>query len=71
MQSLSDRLTLAQSPIDEEDLQVHILNQLEDEYNSIVAVIRALETPLSFPELFYMLVDCGRHLKEKQPHLLL
>lgn len=67
MQSISDALALAQSPNDEEDLQVHILNQLGDEFNPIVAAIRVRETPLSFPELFDMLVDCEQQLQEKAP----
>lgn len=67
MQSISDALALAQSPIDEEELQVHILNQLGDEFNPIVAAIRVRETPLSFPELFDMLVDYEQQLQEKAP----
>ncbi|XP_019190776.1 PREDICTED: uncharacterized protein LOC109185249 [Ipomoea nil] len=40
MTSISDDLALAQSPVSEEDLVVHIFTHLGDEYNSIVAALR-------------------------------
>ena len=60
MRAIADDLALAQSPIAEEDLLVHILSQLGDEYSAIVAAIKVRETPLSYPELFDILVDVER-----------
>ncbi|GKC07292.1 retrovirus-related pol polyprotein from transposon RE1 [Tanacetum coccineum] len=40
MRSIADELALTQNPISEEDLVVHIITQLGDEYNSIVAAIK-------------------------------
>ena len=64
MRSIADELALVQSPINEEDLLVHILNQLGDEYNSITAALKVREQPISYPELFDKLVDFERSLKE-------
>lgn len=64
MRSIADDLALAQSPISEEDLMVHILSQLGDEYGNIVAAIKVRETALSYPELFDKLLDFERGLKE-------
>lgn len=43
MRSIADDLALAQSPVAEEDLLVHILSQLSEEYITIVAAIKARE----------------------------
>ena len=67
MRSISDELALAESPIHDDDLLVHILSQLGDEYNSIAAGIKILENPITFPELFDKLVDFKRALKESKP----
>ncbi|KAK1431448.1 hypothetical protein QVD17_07907 [Tagetes erecta] len=64
MQSIADELALVQNPIDDEDLLVHILSQLGDEYNSITAALKVREQPISYPELFDKLVDYERSLKE-------
>ncbi|GJS96847.1 putative RNA-directed DNA polymerase [Tanacetum coccineum] len=52
MRSIADELALAQSPIQEEDLIVHILSQLRDEVNNIVAAIKVRESVISFSEFF-------------------
>lgn len=65
MQAIADELALAQSPVTEEDLLVHILSQLGDEYGTIVAAIKVRETPLSYSELFEKLTDFERALKEQ------
>lgn len=64
MRSIADALALAQNPISEEDLMVHILSQLGDKYSNIVAAIKVRETALSYPELFDKLLDFERGLKE-------
>nr|XP_043632930.1 uncharacterized protein LOC122604094 [Erigeron canadensis] len=64
MKNVVDDLALAQRPVDDEDLIVHIINQLGGEYGSIVAAIKARENPISYPELFDKLVDYERTLKE-------
>ncbi|GJR35451.1 retrovirus-related pol polyprotein from transposon TNT 1-94 [Tanacetum coccineum] len=40
MRSIADELALIQNPICEEDLVVHIITQLGDEFNSLVAAIK-------------------------------
>lgn len=67
MRSIADELALVQSPIDEEDLMVHILTQLGDEYNSITAALKVRENPISYPELFDKLVDFERSLTANEP----
>ncbi|KAJ9560958.1 hypothetical protein OSB04_006118 [Centaurea solstitialis] len=64
MRSIADDLALAQSPVTEEDLMVHVLSQLGDEYNTIAAVIKVRDNPLSFAELFDKLQDYERALKD-------
>ncbi|MFS7922155.1 putative RNA-directed DNA polymerase [Helianthus anomalus] len=64
MKSISDELAIAQNPIAEEDLVVHVMNQLGDDYVNIVAALKTRDTTISFPELFDKLVDHERTLKE-------
>lgn len=47
MHFIADDLAIAQSPIAEEDLLVHILSQLGDDYNTILAAIKVRKNPLS------------------------
>lgn len=47
MRAIADDLALAQSPVTEEDLVVHIFTQLGDEYNSIVAALRVRTDTIS------------------------
>ncbi|VFQ83622.1 unnamed protein product [Cuscuta campestris] len=51
MQSIANELALVQSPVSEEDLVVHVLNQVGDEYDSITSAARVRAEPLSFKEL--------------------
>lgn len=64
MKTISDDLALAQSPVDEEDLNVHVLAQLGDNYAHIVATLKVRDTTITFPNLFEKLVDFERTLKE-------
>lgn len=67
MTSIADDLDLAQSPIEEDDLIVHILSQLGEEYNAIAAAIKVREQSISYPELFDKILDFERSLKEATP----
>lgn len=67
MKTIADELPLAQSPIDEEDLIVHILGQLGDDYTHISSALKFRDTPITFPYLFDKLVDHERTLKETHP----
>ncbi|KAM0004307.1 putative RNA-directed DNA polymerase [Helianthus debilis subsp. tardiflorus] len=71
MKSISDDLALAQSPIEEEDLVVHCMNQLGDEYATFVAALKTRDTTITFPDLFDKLLDHERTLKETTPETLL
>ncbi|KAL4556367.1 hypothetical protein LXL04_039018 [Taraxacum kok-saghyz] len=64
MRAIADDLALAQSPVSEEDLMVHILSQLGEDYSTIAAAIKVRDTPLSYSELFDKLTDYERALKE-------
>ena len=64
MRTIADDLALAQSPVFEEDLMIHILSQLGEDYNTIAAAIKVRDTPLSYSELFDKLTDYERALKE-------
>nr|GEY12844.1 putative zinc finger, CCHC-type [Tanacetum cinerariifolium] len=63
--SITDELALIQNPISEEDLVVHIITQLGDEINSLVAAIKVRESPITYSNLFDKLTDFERMLKEK------
>lgn len=67
MKAIVDELALVQNPIHEEDLAVHILSQLGDEYNHVTTTLKVREKPLSFHELFDKLVDFERSLKDSVP----
>ncbi|KAL4571389.1 hypothetical protein LXL04_018148 [Taraxacum kok-saghyz] len=66
MKSIADDLALAQSPVQEEDLIVHILGQLGDDYAHIAATLKVRDTTITFPDLFDKLVDHERTLKANQ-----
>ncbi|XP_023771151.1 uncharacterized protein LOC111919794 [Lactuca sativa] len=67
MKNIADDLALAQSPVDDEDLIVHILGQLVEDYTHISSALKIIDTPITFPDLFNKLVDHERHLKDTQP----
>ncbi|KAK1441497.1 hypothetical protein QVD17_07436 [Tagetes erecta] len=66
MRSIADELALVQSPVSEEDLMVHVLTQLGQEYTSIAAALKVRETPVTYSELFDKLVDFERSLKSTE-----
>ncbi|KAF5808945.1 putative transcription factor interactor and regulator CCHC(Zn) family [Helianthus annuus] len=67
MKSIADELTLVQSPVNDEDLLIHISGQLGEEFGPMVAALKARDSPISYPELFEKLVDFERTLKESAP----
>ncbi|KAM0065595.1 putative transcription factor interactor and regulator CCHC(Zn) family [Helianthus debilis subsp. tardiflorus] len=70
MKAIADELALAQKPVDDDDLVVHIITHLGDDYKEIVASIKMRDTSISFHDLFEKLVDHERTLKESQPPAL-
>ncbi|KAM0005355.1 putative RNA-directed DNA polymerase [Helianthus debilis subsp. tardiflorus] len=67
MKSIFDELALTQSPIPEEDLVVHVMNQLGDDYANLVAAFKTRDTTIAFTDLFEKLLDHERTLKESAP----
>ncbi|XP_024984096.1 uncharacterized protein LOC112520023 [Cynara cardunculus var. scolymus] len=63
MKTLADDLALAQSPISDEDLVVHILGQLGDDFAYVSAALKMRETTIKFLDLFDKLVDHERSLQ--------
>lgn len=57
MKSISADLALADSPIDEDVLVLHIINGLGSEYKNLQLVLRTRPTPISYEELFDFLVE--------------
>ncbi|KAJ0545685.1 putative RNA-directed DNA polymerase [Helianthus annuus] len=64
MKSIADELALVQHPVKDEDLMVHILCQLGEEYKNVAQSLRLLNSKLTFPELFEKLVDIERELHQ-------
>ncbi|MFS7926745.1 putative RNA-directed DNA polymerase [Helianthus anomalus] len=62
MKSIADELALVQNPVTDEDLMVHILRQLGDDYKPIATSLRLLDSKITFPVLFEKLVDYEREL---------
>ncbi|VFQ65869.1 unnamed protein product [Cuscuta campestris] len=62
MHSIANDLALNQSPVDEEDLVAHILNQLGSEYDSISSAALLRGSKLPFTELGNVLRDFERKL---------
>ncbi|KAD4386152.1 hypothetical protein E3N88_26321 [Mikania micrantha] len=64
MKAITDELALALRPVDDEDLIVHITNQLNDDFKNLAAALKTRDSPISYSELFAQLVDHERWLKE-------
>lgn len=69
VRSIIDALALAQSLVSEEDLMVHILLQLGEDYKTIAAAIKVQDNPISYSELFDKLTNYERPIKEASPTL--
>lgn len=67
MRAIADELALTQNPVSDDDLIVHIITQLGNDYGPIVAAIKVRETAISFSDLFEKLTDFERSLKDKEP----
>ncbi|KAH7855909.1 hypothetical protein Vadar_030516 [Vaccinium darrowii] len=63
---LNDQLTLAGSPIDNEDLVLITLNGLSDEYRAFKTSIRTRSTPITMEEMCALLLSEAIH--EETPH---
>ncbi|KAJ8425443.1 hypothetical protein Cgig2_032243 [Carnegiea gigantea] len=63
MRSIANELALIQNPVSEEDLVVHVLNQVGDDYDSIASAALLRPTAISFNELGDILTDHERKLK--------
>ena len=55
--------------VNDEDVIVHTLNGLGDEYKELVVVIRARYSPISFEELYDKLIDFEIYLKREDKFL--
>ena len=51
MKGITHELALTQAPNEEEDLIVHILTQLGDDYKHITTALKVRDTPLTFSDL--------------------
>ncbi|GJT77324.1 retrovirus-related pol polyprotein from transposon TNT 1-94 [Tanacetum coccineum] len=71
MKAIADELALAQKPIDDDDLIVHILTHLGDDYKQITAALKIRDTPITFSDLYEKLVDHERSIQESQPATLI
>ena len=65
-----DELALLGKPVDDEDLIDWVLEGLSDEYKSIVDVINARDTSISFVELHEKLLNKEASLQTAQPSSL-
>ncbi|KAI4317156.1 hypothetical protein L6164_025054 [Bauhinia variegata] len=50
MRSIADELTLTQNPVNKEDLIVHIITQLEEEYSPLVVAIKVRNSSITYSE---------------------
>ncbi|KAJ0533876.1 hypothetical protein HanIR_Chr09g0413451 [Helianthus annuus] len=67
MKAIADELALAQKPIDDDDLIVHILTHLGDDYKEISAALKIRDTPITFSDFYEKLVDHERSLQTSKP----
>ncbi|KAJ9542597.1 hypothetical protein OSB04_029103 [Centaurea solstitialis] len=66
MRSIANEIALAQSPINDEDLMIHIIKQLGDDFKTIVPTIKVRKNPITYSKLYDKLVDFERLLKETE-----
>ncbi|GKC08247.1 LTR copia-type gag-polypeptide [Tanacetum coccineum] len=71
MKTIADELALAQKPIDDDDLIVHKLTHLGDDYKQITTALKIRDTPITFSNLYEKLVDHERSIQESQPATLI
>nr|GEW83797.1 putative zinc finger, CCHC-type [Tanacetum cinerariifolium] len=66
MKGIADELALAQASVDDEDLILHILTQVRDNYKHITVALKVRDTPLTFSDRFSKLVDYEQSMQETQ-----
>lgn len=71
MKAIADELALAHKPIDDDDLIVHILTHLGDDYKEISATLKIRDTPITFSDFYEKLVDHERSLQASTPATLI
>ncbi|GFZ00771.1 hypothetical protein Acr_14g0004060 [Actinidia rufa] len=65
-QSRSRVMTLIDVPLLDDDLVIHILNGVSDDFKEITARICARENPISFEDLHDKLIDFDAYLKQQE-----
>lgn len=65
MTEIAAELALAQSPVSDEDLAVHIMSQLGDDYAVIYQSLRGRKDCVSIEELTTILEDCERDIQSR------
>ncbi|VFQ89841.1 unnamed protein product [Cuscuta campestris] len=64
MTTIASNLALAGSLVTDEDLAVHIMSQLGDEYSSVYQSLRGRNDDISLDELSTILKDCEREIHD-------
>ncbi|KAM0042261.1 putative transcription factor interactor and regulator CCHC(Zn) family [Helianthus debilis subsp. tardiflorus] len=67
MKAIADELALAQKPVDDDDLIVHVITHLGDDYKEISAALKIRDTPITFSDFYEKLVDHERSLQAANP----
>ncbi|VFQ62882.1 unnamed protein product [Cuscuta campestris] len=62
MTTIASDLALAGSPVSDEDLSVHIMSQLGEDYSSLYQSLRGCNADVSIDELTTILKDCEREI---------
>ena len=63
----ADHLAVLGKPLDHEDFIETILDGLDDDYKSIVDIVQARDTPISFDELHEKLINRELTLQQSHP----
>ncbi|KAJ0533609.1 putative RNA-directed DNA polymerase [Helianthus annuus] len=71
MKAIADELPFAQKPVDDDDLIVHVITDLGDDYKQVTAAVKIRDNPISFSDLFEKLVDHERTMLEEKPPALI
>lgn len=64
MKSIADDLALAQHPISDEDLVIHAITQLGDEFHPIMAALSVRETAVTYAQLGTILTEYERTMRQ-------
>lgn len=66
LRSISDDLPLINCPVTEEELVIHVLNEIGSDFHKIVAEIKARETKISFEELLNKILNFEDFLRKQE-----